>query len=136
MVLLRCLFAHQLSEVSNLWWNGSGWNRASHGSELAFVFGNPTGGPSERNPDGEICIVADESDEGARLATLIPALWTSFAITGTPHGDPSLFTVGGDEADQWPVCGPDATVGDSSNEPMLILGETLVGIERGKKDAE
>jgi hypothetical protein len=102
--------------------------------ELAFVFGNPTGGPTEKDPDRAVCIVADESAAGARLAALIPALWTSFAITGTPHADPSLFTVGGDAVDQWPACGPDATVGHSSNEPVLVLGATMVGIEHGRKD--
>ena len=56
-------------------------------------------------------------------------------IVGTPHADPSLFTAGGDEADQWPACGPAATVGESSsNEPMLILGDQ-VGVERGRKVA-
>ena len=109
-----------------------GW--ASHGAEIAFVFSNPTaqGGGG----GGGVCNVSAESPAAARLATLIPALWTSFAATGTPRADPSLFTTGGDAEDQWPACGPDATIGSSSNEPVLVLGVETVGIVRGLKDED
>ena len=63
-------------------------------------------------------------------------LRTSFAKTGTPRADPSLFTVGGDAEDQWPPCGPDAVVGASANEPMLVLGRETVGVVRGRKDED
>jgi hypothetical protein len=107
-----------------------GW--ASHGTELAFVFGNP----STAWKSDEVCDVSAEGASAARLATLIPQLWISFAKTGTPHAEPALFTVGGDAEDQWPACGPDATVGSSANEPMLVLGADTVGIVRGRKDED
>merc|ERR1740130_2105546 len=109
-----------------------GW--ASHGSEIQFVFGNPN--TSDDDHDDTSCAVSTEGPKAARLTTLIPQLWTSFANTGTPHGDPSLFTAGGNEEEQWPACGPDATVGSSANEPMLVLGADTVGIVRGRKDED
>jgi hypothetical protein len=116
--------------AANPYLEQGGW--ASHAAELQFVFGNPS-----QWGDSPICDVSTEGPSAARLATLIPQLWTSFAKTGTPHADASLFTVGGEDAeDQWPVCGPDAMIGSSAEEPMLVLGADTVGIVRGKKDED
>ena len=46
----------------------------------------------------------------------------------------SLFTGPVDETEQWPMCGPDAAIGDSSNEPVMVLGATTIGVVRGHKD--
>ena len=124
---------------------GGGW--ASHASEIAYVFGNSfpcsASHASETEADSsDTCecnpMTEERYGEGSslRLTTAMQQLWTSFAKTGEPRAAPELFTEGGDVAEQWPPCGPGASVGKSSDEPVLVLGASEIKIKRGLKDAD
>ena len=78
---------------------------APHGSEVAYVFGDP-GEPGSETYRG---------DDGAALADAMAGYWTRFAATGDPNGDgaPEWPEYDG-ESDTWMVLdapGPKATPG-------------------------
>ena len=78
-----------------------------------------------------------EAGSSLRLLQTIQQLWTSYAKTGTPTADQALFTEAtADGGEQWPACGPDAQVGASNDEPILILGSSKIGIASGHKDVD
>ena len=121
------------------YWEAGGWG--SHASEVPFVFGAPI---KVNQPDFDLVSgMCDPRDEVARfpgasprLLTVIQDLWTSYAVTGIPTTDRNLFTTPPAEgAEQWPACGPNAMIGESSDEPVLRLGVTI-GIETGLKDGD
>ncbi|KOU69141.1 carboxylesterase [Streptomyces sp. MMG1533] len=67
---------------------GPGPRRASHGSEIDYVFGNPAPG------------TAAWSDEDHEIARTVSSYWTNFAATGDPNGS---------GLPHWPVFSPDAS---------------------------
>jgi carboxylesterase type B len=53
---------------------GSGLRRASHGSEIDYVFGNPAGG------------TASWTEEDHEIARTLSSYWANFVATGDPNG--------------------------------------------------
>lgn len=107
----------------------AGWG--SHASEIRFVFGM---GDESCHPMTETKFdSADNEGVSARLTKAMQQLFGSFARTGTPTADPSLFTAGDGT---WAACGADTQVGASANEPIMIFGSSRVEVINGFKDGD
>jgi carboxylesterase type B len=66
---------------------GGGPRRASHGSEIDYVFGNPAGGTGQW------------TEQDHDIARILSGYWTNFAATGDPNGS---------GLPHWPAFAPDA----------------------------